>query len=53
MLAQNESRSLISREDIIYIRPTFDGLDYYEFHKYPEFILSGYNKAKELLQKMD
>jgi predicted acylesterase/phospholipase RssA len=43
MLSQNEARSIISRKDVIYIRPTFDDLDYYEFHKYPLFIQSGYN----------
>jgi NTE family protein len=49
MLSQNESRSLQSRDDIIMIRPSFDSLDYYEFHKYREFIQSGYEKAKEVL----
>jgi predicted acylesterase/phospholipase RssA len=50
MLAQNESRSVASRKEIIYIRPEFDGLDYYEFHKYSEFIQSGYEKAKEIIR---
>lgn len=49
MLSQNESRSLSSRKDIVSIRPAFDGLDYYEFHKYHEFIISGYQKAKDVL----
>lgn len=49
MLSQNENRSVISRKNVIYIRPEFDGLDYYEFHKYKSFIESGYSKAKELL----
>lgn len=49
MLAQNESRSVQSREDVIYIRPRFDRLDYYEFDKYREFIEAGYIAAKENL----
>ncbi len=48
MLSQNESRSLLSRDDVIYIRPSFDTLDYYEFHKYAEFIKAGYLKAKDI-----
>lgn len=49
MLAQNEARSVASRKDVTYIRPSFDSLDYYEFHKYEKFILAGYQKAKEIL----
>ena len=49
MLSQNESRSVTSRKGVVYIRPAFDGLDYYEFHKYQAFIQSGYKKAKEIL----
>lgn len=45
MLAQNEGRSVISRENVLYIRPKFDTLDYYEFSKYKEFIQSGYQTA--------
>lgn len=48
MLAQNESRSLISREDIVYIRPKFDSLDYYEFYKYKDFIRAWYTAAKNI-----
>ena len=48
MIAQNESRSCVSREWIIYIRPAFDKLDYYEFHKYREFIEAGYRAAKDI-----
>jgi NTE family protein len=48
MLSQNESRSLLSREDITYIRPTFDKLDYYEFNKYKDFIKAGYTAAKDI-----
>jgi len=48
MLAQNESRSLLSRENIHYIRPTFDKLDYYEFYKYKDFIKAGYIAAKDI-----
>jgi predicted acylesterase/phospholipase RssA len=51
MLSQNEIRSVDSRKDVVYIRPEFDGLDYYEFLKYPLFIESGYKKAKEMLEK--
>jgi len=40
MLAQNEARSIASRSDVTYIRPKFDGLDYYEFDKYERFILA-------------
>jgi hypothetical protein len=49
LVAQNEMRSVKSRRDVLYIRPDFDGLDYYEFHKYKAFIASGYDKAKEIL----
>lgn len=45
MLAQNEARSVISRGEVLYIRPKFDTLDYYEFSKYKEFIQSGYQAA--------
>lgn len=48
MLAQNESRSLISRKDIVYIRPKFDSLDYYEFYKYKDFIRAWYTAAKNI-----
>jgi hypothetical protein len=40
ILSQNEARSVASREYVTYIRPEFDGLDYYEFYKYKEFIRS-------------
>lgn len=49
MLSQNESRSIISRKDVTYIRPEFDALDYYEFNKFKEFIKSGYEAAKKQL----
>jgi NTE family protein len=49
MLSQNEARSIVSRDDVIYIRPSFDNLDYYEFTKYQKFIESGYSKAREVL----
>lgn len=49
MLSQNETRSVKSRNDIVYIRPSFDKLDYYEFHRYKDFIEAGYVKAKEIL----
>lgn len=49
MLSQNESRSVTSRNDVIYIRPEFDGLDYYEFLKYKAFIESGYHQAALVL----
>lgn len=45
MLSQNEARSVVSREEVLYIRPKFDTLDYYEFSKYKEFIQSGYQAA--------
>ena len=48
MLSQNESRSLLSRKDIVYIRPKFDALDYYEFHKYEAFIRAWYMAAKNI-----
>lgn len=51
MLAQNESRSLTSRKDIISIRPEFDALDYYEFNKYPQFIQAGMRQAEKILAK--
>ncbi len=46
VITQNESRSIRSRDDIIYIRPAFDNLDYYNFDKYSEFIQAGYEAAK-------
>ena len=46
IIAQNESRSILSREDILYIRPSFDTLDYYNFDKYREFIQAGYETGK-------
>lgn len=46
MLSQNESRSVLSRENVTYIRPEFDGLDYYEFDKYKKFIEAGYVAAR-------
>ncbi len=52
MLSQNESRSLLSRKDITYIRPTFDRLDYYEFHKYKDFIKAGYEKGKDIGERI-
>lgn len=52
MLSQNESRSVASRKGVIYIRPEFDGLDYYEFHKYKAFIESGYKKASEVFSEL-
>lgn len=51
MLSQNENRSVTSRDHVEYIRPEFDGLDYYEFHKYKAFIESGYKKAAQVLIK--
>ena len=45
MLSQNEARSVISRKDVLYVRPKFDTLDYYEFSRYKEFIQSGYEAA--------
>lgn len=48
MLAQNESRSVQSRKDIIYIKPQFDKLDYYEFNKYEKFIDAGYRASKSI-----
>jgi hypothetical protein len=50
MLSQNEARSRVSRLDITYIRPEFDGLDYYEFSRYREFIQSGYDAASRLFE---
>lgn len=49
MLSQNEKRSVTSRSHVHYIRPEFDGLDYYEFRKYKAFIESGYKKAHLVL----
>lgn len=49
MLAQNEARSVSSRNNVTYIRPRFDKLDYYQFDKYREFIEAGYIAAKENL----
>lgn len=49
MLSQNESRSLLSRKDILYIRPEFDKLDYYEFDKYQKFIEAGYIASEKKL----
>ncbi|GAB0174741.1 MAG: patatin-like phospholipase family protein [Candidatus Altimarinota bacterium] len=49
MLSQNENRSVLSRKKVHYIRPEFDGLDYYEFGKYKAFIESGYKKASGVL----
>lgn len=51
MLAQNEARSVVSRRDVLYIRPKFDGLDYYEFHKYKELIHSGYEASQIFLSE--
>jgi predicted acylesterase/phospholipase RssA len=50
-LSQNEKRSLTSRPGITYIHPNFGDLDYYEFHRYKEFISLGYQKAKEILDE--
>lgn len=52
LLWQNEERSLRSRNDIIFIRPAFDKLDYYEFHKYKEFIKAWEKKAQEVLNNL-
>lgn len=49
MLSQNESRSILSREDVVYIRPSFDTLDYYNFDKYKEFIQAGYEAGSQSL----
>lgn len=49
VIIQNEKRSIMSRPDIIYIRPDFADMDYYEFHRYPLFIESGYAAAKAIL----
>ena len=49
VIIQNEKRSIMSRPDILYIRPDFADMDYYEFHKYPLFIESWYRAAKTLL----
>ena len=49
MLTQNEARSVASRKDVLYIRPEFDKLDYYEFDKYTLFIEAGYIAAKSEL----
>ena len=48
MLLQNESRSILSRKNILYIRPKFDTLDYYEFDKYLYFIKAGYIASSEI-----
>ncbi|MDD2916583.1 MAG: patatin-like phospholipase family protein [Candidatus Gracilibacteria bacterium] len=45
MLSQNEERSRASRKDICYIHPTYTNLDYYEFHKYEDFIRAGYEAS--------
>lgn len=45
MLSQNEERSRASRGDICYIHPTYTNLDYYEFHKYEDFIRAGYEAS--------
>lgn len=50
ILSQNESRSVLSRRDVIYIRPEFEAnLDYLDFRKYEKFIAAGYSKATEIL----
>lgn len=50
MLYQNESRSILSRDDVLYIRPSFDALDYYEFDKYRDFIKTGYKSSETIEQ---
>jgi NTE family protein len=50
ILSQNESRSVLSRPEITYIRPNFEAnLDYLDFRKYKKFIAAGYEKATEIL----
>lgn len=48
MLSQNEQRSVTSRKDVLYLRPQFDNLDYYDFLKYDDFIKAGYESTQEI-----
>ena len=50
MMKQNENRSLTTKwKKITYIHPSFDEIDYYEFHKFKEIIEIGYKEACKVL----
>lgn len=53
MLTQNENRSIESREEVLYVRPEFDTLDYYNFLEYKMFIEAGYAASGEIIDFLE
>ncbi len=49
MIAQNELRSIHSRESVLLIRPWREDIDYYDFKKMNIMINEGYKVAKDLI----
>lgn len=49
MMSINEKKSLNSSKNILYIKPKFTDIDYYEFYKHKEIIQIWYNFIKENL----
>lgn len=50
MMAQNELRSIQSRESVFLIRPWREDIDYYDFKKMNIMMNEGYRVAKDLIQ---
>lgn len=48
MITQNENHSIISRENVLIIRPWRDDIDYYDFKKADALVEAGYEKSSEI-----
>lgn len=53
MIAQNESRSIQSREGILLIHPERDDIEYYDFKKIRALIQSGYSATSDIWKYLD
>jgi hypothetical protein len=52
MMEQNEEKSLKTQgKNILFVKPDFWSLDFFDFHKTKEFVELGYKSMKEKYEK--